>query len=296
MTAKDVSSAASSDDHAGPADHSDQRQGGGGGTAGSSSDADRVVQAGFDESTQEGVSRLRRTWPALLATGVVGGFDLGAGVLALLLVRHTTGSELLGALAFTIGFIALVLAKSELFTENFMVPIAAVVARSGTWQQVARLWSGTAVMNLVGGWVIMWLIVSAAPGLAASDTLQMLGGHFTRIGLTWETFSSAILAGAIMTLMTWMERLNKAIVGKLAAAVAAGFLLAGTPLLHSIVTSLEMFGALQAGAEFGYLDWAGVFGWAVAGNMVGGIGLVTMLRFVQVGREAIEQHRRQPAE
>lgn len=258
--------------------------------------SEEEVQEAFQQSAMEGVSRLQRTWPALLVTGFVGGADLGLGVLALLLVEEATGSRLLGALAFTVGFIALVLAKSELFTENFMVPIAALVARSGTWGDVTRLWTGTAVMNLVGGWLVMGLIVTAAPQIARSDTLQSLGDHYVELGLNWQTFASAILAGAIMTLMTWMERLNRAMVAKLTAAVIAGFLLAATPALHSIVTSLEMFGAMQAGADFGYADWATIFGWAVVGNMVGGIGLVTMLRFVQVGREAIEHHRRQPVD
>ena len=47
----------------------------------------------------------------------------------MLVVRHETGSQLLGALAFGIGFITLVLAGSELFTENFMIPVAALVTR-----------------------------------------------------------------------------------------------------------------------------------------------------------------------
>ena len=58
--------------------------------------------------------------------GVVDG--CGVGVFALLLVEHATDNSLLGALAFGIGFIALTLANSELFTENFLVPVAAVAA------------------------------------------------------------------------------------------------------------------------------------------------------------------------
>src|SRR5690242_4687737 len=72
-------------------------------------------------SVDEGERRLARSWPSLLATGIVGGIDVGVGLLAMLVVRHETGSQLLGALAFGIGFIALVLAGSELFTENFMI-------------------------------------------------------------------------------------------------------------------------------------------------------------------------------
>ena len=73
---------------------------------------------------------------------------------------------------------------------------------------------------------------------------------------------------------------------KLVAAVVAGFLLAAGALNHVIVVSLEMFAALQAHAPFGYADWAGMAAWAALGNTVGGIGLVTVLRLLQVTGES----------
>src|SRR3954467_5804785 len=83
------------------------------------------LQQTFDRAVEEGEYRINRGWQSLLATGAVGGLDVAMGVLALLLVKHETGSDILAALAFPIGFIALTLANSELFTENFLVPIAA---------------------------------------------------------------------------------------------------------------------------------------------------------------------------
>src|SRR4051812_3964766 len=43
------------------------------------------VEETFDESLSEGADRLDRTWPGLLATGTVGGLDVGVGVFALFL-------------------------------------------------------------------------------------------------------------------------------------------------------------------------------------------------------------------
>jgi formate-nitrite transporter family protein len=63
------------------------------------------------------------------------------------------------------------------------------------------------------------------------------------------------------------------------------------------VVSIEMFGALHAGALFGYAQWAGFLGWAVLGNMLGGLGLVTLLRMVQVGGGVLREEReRDPGE
>jgi formate/nitrite transporter FocA (FNT family) len=82
-----------------------------------------------------------------------------------------------------------------------------------------------------------------------------------------------------------MQHSSDSIGAKLVAAIMAGFLLAAGSLNHVIVVSIEMFAALQAHAPFGYADWAGMATWAALGNMVGGIGLVTVLRLVQVTGE-----------
>lgn len=71
------------------------------------------------------------------------------------------------------------------------------------------------------------------------------------------------------------------------AAVVAAFLLGAGKLTHAIVVSLLLFAGLQAGAPYGYLDWLGFLGWATLGNMVGGIGLITVLRLVQVGKASV---------
>jgi hypothetical protein len=67
----------------------------------------------------------------------------------------------------------------------------------------------------------------------------------------------------------------------MAAAVAGAFLLAGLLMFHSILDSLLIFGALQSGAPFGYLDWLGWFGYTVTANIVGGLALVTLLRLIR---------------
>jgi hypothetical protein len=44
---------------------------------------------------------------------LVGGLDVGIGVFGLFLVVQATDSRVLGALAFVIGFVAILLARSE---------------------------------------------------------------------------------------------------------------------------------------------------------------------------------------
>ena len=252
-----------------------------------------ALQETLQESVEEGVFRLRRTFPSLLATGFVGGLDVSVGVFAMLLVKTHDGSELAGALAFSIGFIALTMAGSELFTENFLMPVTAVVMGRATWREVLRLWAGTAVFNVGGGLVMVFIMMTAFPDLG--DSAVESGRHFVDRGFGIEMLLSAILAGIVITLMTWMQ-LNKPIGARIVAAVAAAFVLNYGELGHVVVASLEVFAGMFSGAPYGVVDWLPLFLLMAFGNMVGGIGLVTLTRLIQVGGDRVKQERAVSAE
>ncbi len=248
---------------------------------------DEVVEA-FDAIVAEGSQRLHRSWREVLTTGLAGGLEVGTGVLALLAVYAETGSHLLAGLAFSIGLIALLLARSELFTEGFLVPVTAVVAKRASPGQLGKLWGGTLVANLVGGWLVMWLVVNALPDLGATAVESAV--HFVDAPLDLESICLAVLAGSVLTLMTRMQHGTQSDPAKIVAAVAAGFLLAGLQLFHSILDSLIVFAALVAGAPFGYGDWLAWFWYVALANMIGGLFVVTLLRLVR-SKDLIEEER-----
>jgi formate/nitrite transporter FocA (FNT family) len=241
-----------------------------------------------------GGPRLRRSWYDLLATATVAGVEIGFGVLALLTVKHVTGSLLLGSVAFSIGFVALLLGHSELFTEGFLVPVTTVAAGAASLRQLARLWIGTLVGNLVGGWVVAWLIVTGLPELR--ETTITSGTEYASSSLTLRTFALAVLAGAAITLLTRMQNGTENDVAKMLACVAIAVVIVGGGLFHSILDSILVFGALHAGAPgIGYGNWLWWFTWTVAGNMLGGLGLVTLLRLVR-SQDRLREWRRDEAE
>jgi formate-nitrite transporter family protein len=238
------------------------------------------LEEAFDRLVAEGVQRLHRPWREVLVTGFFGGTEVALGVLALVAVLDATGDQLLAGLAFSIGFLALLLGHSELFTEGFLIPVTTVAAKRASLAQLAKLWSGTLAANLVGGWLMMWLIVTAFPDFQA--TIVESAAHFAHSPLSAETLSLAVLGGATITLMTRMQHGTDSMPAKIIACLACAFLLAGLQMFHSILDSLLIFGALISGnAPFGYGDWLGWFAYTVLGNLVGGLGLVTLLRLVR---------------
>ncbi len=244
------------------------------------------LEEAFDRLVDEGRERLNRPLLALISTGLLGGIDVGFGVLAYLIVKELTDNVVLAGLAFSIGFVGLLLARSELFTENFLVPVSAVVARSGTLRGLARLWTVTLAANLIGGALIMWIVITARPDLKA--TASDVGLHYAELGATAESFALAVLAGAVITLMTRMQHASDNLVVQIVPAILFGSLLAGGELFHCVLDSLFMFGAIFAGADISVGMFAGALGWSLLGNMVGGIGLVTAIRLLRVPRRVQE--------
>lgn len=247
------------------------------------------LEDAFNRIVDEGTQRLHRRWREVLATGFFGGTEVAMGVLAYLAVLHATGDQLLAGLAFSVGFLALLLGRSELFTEGFLIPTTAVAAKRASGRQLLKLWTGTLVANLAGGWVLMWLIMQAFPKL--HEQAVESASHFVTAPISLQTVALSLLGGMAITLMTRMQHGTDAMFGKIAAAVAGAFLLAGLQMFHSILDSLLIFAAFSTGeVPFGYLDWFGWFGYVLAGNIAGGLGLVTLLRLVR-SKERLVQER-----
>ena len=247
------------------------------------------LEDAFSRMLSEGTQRLHRTWRGVLVTGFFGGTEVGIGVLAYLAVLDSTHRPLLAGVAFSIGFLALLLGRSELFTEGFIIPVVTVAAKRASLPQLFKLWGGTMFANLVGGWVIMWLIMTGFPELHA-QTIES-ATHFATAPLSGQSMALAVLGGMVITLMTRMQHGTDSVPAKIAAAVAAAFLLAGLRLFHSILDSLLIFGALATGnAPFGYLTWLGWFAYTVVGNMLGGLLFVTLLRLLR-SKDRLEEER-----
>jgi len=166
-------------------------------SSGGQSAPEPAVDAAFDRLVEEGDERLSRPLLPLVGTGLLGGIDVGTGVLAYFVVQHYTHNPLLAGIAFSIGFVALLLARSELFTENFLVPVVNVAAGHRNIWALLRLWSITLVANLLGGWAIAWLIVTGRPDL--KETAVLVSDHYFELGINLQGAAPGLLSIAPFT-------------------------------------------------------------------------------------------------
>jgi formate/nitrite transporter FocA (FNT family) len=137
------------------------------------------------------------------------------------------------------------------------------------------------VFNILGGGILIYIVTThGVMPTGAGKSLQAIGLHFDSLGVA-TAFASAIVGGALITLMTWLVEGSPTSGGRILVAWIAGALLTLGAFDHVIVVTLEMLFGHRFGADIPWLDIAQNFGIAAAGNMIGGLGFVTLTRTSQ---------------
>lgn len=247
----------------------------------------------WDAAAVEGERRVTRSLPAIVSAAIVGGADVMVGTAAVVSVAGRLANitdpataDMLGAFVFGIGFVMIDVGRGELFTENFLIPFAGAYAGKASPRQLGRLYGLTLVFNLVAVALIAWML--SIDNVLDTGSLQAAGriaDVYANRGVG-AAFVSAILAGAVVTLWTWMSEAADSAIARITIAFLVGLVVAVSSLNHVIVvTGTMIFGKLAGTGSTEWVDIVRNFGVAIAGNLVGGVGLVTLTRVVQARGE-----------
>lgn len=225
-----------------------------------------------------------------VATGFIAGVTIIFGIVALgateALIAPDLGAgagAVAGALAFGIGMVFLVVGRSELFTENFFDPVAATLDEGGSaaWRRLLRLWVVTLVLNLIGGGLLIALLTvdGALPGEAVRSLVHVAGDIAAK---AWAaTLVRAVLAGALITLLSYMLSACDTVAARILVAFIVGFFLAVGPFDHVVVTALHLLFGIWNSEAVQYQDlWRNV-ALSTVGNTAGGLFLTTLTHTAQ---------------
>src|SRR6201984_573769 len=97
---------------------------------------------------------LRRHPRSLAISGIAGGVAMGLTGLATAIARAELGTggfaHFITTLLYPIGFIAVILGRAQLFTENTLYPVALVLSERRHYAATLRLWAIVLVCNCLG--------------------------------------------------------------------------------------------------------------------------------------------------
>lgn len=274
------------------------RSGHEGGEGSGESAASRTYRDILIDELVRGLGELERSASGLLLSGLSAGLDIGFSILLIATTVTLTAGQLPPAVLeivlanlYAVGFIFVVVGRSELFTEHTTLAVLPVLEGSAPVRAVARLWALVYVSNLVGATAIAALIAGVGPALGTVDAgvLGELARHTTDhpgvvIGL------SALLAGWLMGLMSWLAAASRETASQVLMVwlVAASIGLGG--LHHCIVGSVEVLAGVFADPAITMGDYLHFLGWATAGNAVGGVVFVALVKFGHAARPGSEPY------
>jgi formate/nitrite transporter FocA (FNT family) len=243
----------------------------------------------YERTREEGERRLARPLLEEMSTALAAGFDIVAGLLVYALLQskldHRLGTDaahVVASAGFGVAFVFLVVGRGELFTENFLVPLAGVDGDDPhSLRNLLKLWLTSPIFNVIGGLIIILIVTPHSVLPYGTGTPLIHTAEKLHANGVLALFLSAVFAGALMTAMTWFVEGQEST----GVRVAVGWIVGGIIVLgsfnHVIVDTLLLIAGYRYGAHYHWIFILGNFALATAGNMLGGIGLVTLNRFTQ---------------
>ena len=250
----------------------------------------------YEQVANNARQELGRSSISLAISGLAGGIFMGLSALgnaiAIALLTPagsapTNTTLFVAKMFYPLGFIVVILGRSQLFTENTLYPVALVLAEKKHFWKTLRLWATVLPANVLGA--LAFAALAALTSALRPDMLQAL----VQLGLDAAhnppstIFWSAVMGGWIIATVAWLVSGSHSITGSVMIIWMLAFVVGLGNFAHSIATSGEILAAVLIGKA----TWSSYGIWlllAVAGNICGGVGMVTLLEYGQViyGKDA----------
>ena len=246
----------------------------------------------YEVIRREGEEELARSKRSLIWSGIAAGIMISLSVLGEAIFRtylpDTQYRFLIENLGYSLGFLAVIMGRMQLFTENTITTVLPIM-RTKTWFSfmcMLRLWGVVLAANVVGAFAAAALFLfTPAISPEVLPAILDLSHHATTMG-AYQGFFRAIPAGVIVALIVWM--MPQADDTSFFLILVFTWLIAAGDFAHIVAGSVEMAVMIMAG-ELGFNG--AVFGFflpVLLGNIVGGTIIFTLVAWGQV-RDEVEE-------
>lgn len=219
---------------------------------------------------------------------VMGGMFIGVGTLLAAVVAGGSGLTqtspgivkfLFGAM-FPLGFIAVVLTGSDLFTSDCASGFLSLWQREITFVQLIRLWGVSYLFNMIGSLLAAWLFGLQTHLFPAGDpaTIYLVGLATAKVSHPfWMTVTKGVLANLLVCLATFQGYSARDTTGRMFGLWFPVMAFVTLGMEHSIANQFIIPMAMMLGTNItmGQFLWANLLP-ATVGNIVGGILFISL--------------------
>jgi formate-nitrite transporter family protein len=229
-------------------------------------------------------AELKRSSVSLAISGFTGGTFMGLSVLGTGIILAVLGSSphafILSRMFYPLGFVVVIIGRSQLFTENTLYPVALVLAEKKELWNTLRLWATVLPSNVLGA-LAFAAIVSLTHALPAPivHAMAQLGVDAVHAPSS-QVFWSGVLGGWLIATAAWLVSGSHSITGSVMIIWLLTFVVGLGNFAHCIASSGEIFIAVLT-RQLPWTAYPHWFGLAVAGNICGGVLMVTLLEYGQ---------------
>ncbi len=240
----------------------------------------------YDEQVEEGKTEHKRSSKGLFMSSIAGGMEVGftlllAGIMFTMFNKELSESVMhwVLALCYPVGFVFVIIGRSELFTEHTNLAFTPVLNGLVSVKSLLRVWGLVYLGNLIGGYLISFILTILGPSMeiislsAFYELAHKLVDHPFHIILI-----SSIVAGWLMGLLSWLVSSSQETISRIFMIFLVTSLIGLGGLHHSIVGSIEVFAGLLVTditfEQYGFFQL-----WSTIGNITGGVFFVAILKF-----------------
>ena len=249
-----------------------------------------------EQIRMEGEKELERDGLALLWSAIAAGLSISASLVTKAILREqledTPARFFLENLGYTVGFIIVIMARQQLFTENTVTAVLPIMHKPTrkNFGILFRLWGVVLAGNIIGAACASLAFINL-PLFEPSIMKAM-----TEISMEVmekdpaAMFVGGVVSGWLIATMVWM--LPSAGAAKIWVILLMTYLVAIGNLTHIVVGSVEVMYLVLSGA----IPWQEFF-WpfalpTLAGNIIGGTFIFALISHAQIRNDLSNERKK----
>lgn len=194
--------------------------------------------------------------------------------------------HLILAMSYPVGFILVVIGRSDLFTEHTTLAILPVLDRKQSVLDLMRVWGLIYGGNMVGAMLFSLIFVRFA-ALSENVDSAAFGYYSAKMMVDGGSglFLGAIFAGWLMGLLGWVVASSTDTIGRIMVISLITFVIGIGGLAHCIAGAVVAFCAWFGGNGLTGGEVLRFQGIATVGNTIGGAVFVGMLKYGYISND-----------